>query len=438
MNRIAIIGAGISGLSLGWFLQKYAPGAVEISIFDAQERVGGWLHTVERDGQLFECGPRSLRTRGSGRAILDLIEDLGIGEEVITASQASKSKYLVHKGQLAPVPSSLYSLITSSFGRMALKACLKDVFSKKGPSEDESVASFFERRFGSSILSRCIDPLVAGIYGADPSSLSIQSCFRDIYEKEQAYGSVVLGSLFTPRQKGPCPMISFKEGIGYLPRMLAKKLSARVHLGSSIDAIREEGEKVVLHTGEQRHTFDALFCAISPHALSRLLPIDLLQATPMTSFVTVTVGWYESHPIPDAFGFLCPSSEDNKLLGVVFDSSVFPQHNMRYKTRASFMFGGQRASAISCFTDADMLSLAKEAAIKYIGIKAPFDDAVIFRANQAVARYPVGHTENVRRIEKQLGRRIKLVGTGFYGVSVGDAIASAKRQAIDFLRLQKK
>src|SRR5690349_18000100 len=65
-QKIAILGAGISGLSLAWFLNKKAPGAFDISIFDSKNRVGGWLHTIEQNGQLFECGPRSLRTAGSG------------------------------------------------------------------------------------------------------------------------------------------------------------------------------------------------------------------------------------------------------------------------------------------------------------------------------------------------------------------------------------
>ncbi|MBS0656182.1 MAG: protoporphyrinogen oxidase [Verrucomicrobia bacterium] len=438
--KVAIIGAGIAGLSLAWFLQQNSS-TLDISIFDEKERVGGQLYTLEKNGQRYECGPRSLRTKGAGKIILDLIEELGITEEVIEAREESRTRYLVHKGALEPVPSSLYALCSSSLGRMCLKACIKELFIPRGRQDDESVASFFERRFGRSMVSRCIDPLTYGIYGADPHSLSMQSCFGSIYEKEKKFGSVVLGALLSPRQKQSKKqsnvMISFKKGVGFLPQVLASKLCATFHLGTKIDAIVEEASHVLLSSGGKQCAFDALFVAISPQALSTLLPLDQLKAIPQTSLVTVSTGWHDVHALPDAFGFLCPSSEDDKLLGVVFDSRVFPQHNQLFKTRISLMFGGERAPAISCFRDEDLLSLSEDAAIKYLGIKAPFDDAVVFRARDAVARYPVGHAANVDYIEKRLGARITLLGAGFYGVSVGDAIASAKRVATDFLRLQK-
>lgn len=424
-KRIAILGAGISGLALAWFLQKRFGSSLDITLFEANDRVGGWLHTERQNGALFECGPRSLRA--SCPELSELINDVGLTDQLIYASNFAKTRYIVHQGKLEALPNSLRSLFSSKLGRKILFACLREPFAARANTHDETVASFFERRIGKKATATFISALTAGIFAARPEELSMRSAFHALWEKEAQHGSLIKAALFSKRRPKACSF-TFRDGIGSLPKAIGCQLKATILLNQQVTKIEEKQDEVLVQSAR----FDHLFSTICPEHFANLLaPFDSSLCIPTTSLVTVSVAAKEANSVPAGFGFLCPEAEDPILLGVVFDSSLFPELNGAYKTRLSFMMGGSKAPNMLDFSDDVLLAYTHEFAEKYLLITKPFDEYLIKRAPSAIARLPVGHFRTLQQLEEQ-SRRITLLGSGLYGVSVGESVASACKIARNF------
>jgi len=406
MKKIAILGAGITGLASAYYLQKEQ---IDVTIFEKNDRVGGWLNTISHNDALFECGPRSIRS--SSKELMELIDELGLTP---IATQAKK-RYIIHQGKVEALPSSLKGLFTTKLGRTMLGALVRELFSSKEQLDDESVASFFSRRIGKPATDIFINALCAGIYAASPDKLSMRSCFTALWEHKK--------SLLRYKSKGNMESFSFKGGIKELPDALASKLEGKICLNRAVSKVYEQDDKVVVD-GE---AFDYLFSTIAPASFAKMVPQGHPLAAisvPATSVVSISLAYEEPISIPDGFGFLCPEQEDSKLLGALFDSNLFREHNGSYKTRLTLMLGGSRAPDMGAFSDDVLLAYAKDALKKYLGIAVKPDFHHIVRAESAIAAYPVGHYRTCQQLEEYAGK-IRLLGSGLYGVSIGDSVTSA-------------
>lgn len=423
-QKVAILGAGISGLSAAWYLQKHFKNDCQITIFEASDRVGGWIHTLEQEGALFECGPRSIRT--TTVELADLIVELGLRDQICFCSNAAKKRYIAQNGTLQALPSSLLSLVGSTLGRKLLKSFLREPFISRSFLDDESVQSFFARRMGKGATDTFIGALTAGIYAANPSELSMRSAFPSFWQKEKQHGSLVKAALFA-KSSAKGRSFSFKGGLSVLPKTLAAKLHASILLKTPVRGIVEENDKVIVQT-KTSEAFDFLISTIQPATLSHLLPasdpLRELLDIPQTSLVTVSLAYREDLLQAKGFGFLCSLQEDPLLLGVVFDSSVFPEQNGPFQTRLSVMMGGSKAPHMVDFSNEALYAYAHSFVHKYLAIIDKPAFQFVVRAPSAISRYPVGHYRTIECLEKQK-RRIQLIGSGLFGVSVGECVASA-------------
>ena len=110
MHRIAVVGAGISGLSHAWFLKKNLPDS-EITIF-AGGRVGGNIATEIHEGATLEPGPDSYLDRSG--LFNQLIADLGIKEALLFEQKRSAKRFVLKEGFLVSAPKSPLGIITTS------------------------------------------------------------------------------------------------------------------------------------------------------------------------------------------------------------------------------------------------------------------------------------------------------------------------------------
>lgn len=405
MKKIAILGAGISGLALAYFIQKRFGDAVDCTIFEKTSTVGGWLKSVEQNGAIFECGPRSIRS--SSKEFDAMLQDLNLTP--LFASPDAKKRYIACDGVLQAIPSSLIELFSSKLGRKMLLALTRSFFYSKASCDDETVESYFSRKMGKGASDTFISALTNGIYAARPDELSMRSSFPTIWQK----GSL----LFAPSRS-----FSFAEGMQILPKRLAERLS--IHLNCPVHTIEEQEDKVIVDS----HEFDYLISTIQPSQLNHLLPendpMRPLLAVPTTSLAAITLAYKASQDIPEGFGFLCTQSEDAHLLGILFDSNVFPEQNGGYQTRLSIMLGGTKNPEMLSYSDDVLAAYAKESVKKYLKIEVLPDFCHITRAENAISRYPVGHYRTLEALSKQK-RRITALGSGLTGVSVGDCISHA-------------
>lgn len=403
--KIGIIGAGITGLALGWFLKARFQNNITLKILEKSDRAGGWISSSSTSGFLFERGPRGIRPKGKGEATVELIKALGLENKVV-ASKAS-SRFLLQNGKLAsPLSFSL------------LPCLLKDLVAPRGDPFDESVAAFCRRRFGNIIDSH-INPLCSGIFAQDPEELSVSACFPSWKEAEKKSRSLLLHALFQKRKKTPS-LISFKEGMQTLPDRLKMALEKELIFNEEIVSINCPKQEIQVKSKKgTEFGFDHVFIATNPSFLVRTLP--------SVSLVVVNFG-FSSQVLPkQGFGYLVPKKEKEDILGVVFDSAVFPDQNLSpEETRLTVMM------KMIDLEDSKIFSLAESALARHLGITKSADAKEIFRAPNAIGRYNVGHLDKVseiQRLAKKVAPNLHVLGAYLDGVAVNDCISIAKNVA---------
>lgn len=437
MKRIVILGAGISGLSLGWFLKQRFGSEIELTILEQSDRVGGWIQTVLESGFLFERGPRSCRAYGSGIATLQMVEALGLQKEVILPSRASSIRYIWEEQQLRRLPNSMFSFFRSPFFKEICKAFWRDLRAPVTEGEDISISAFVEHRFGKAMADRLFDPLTTGIYAGDIRALSMRSCFPPLFEAERRSRSVLWGMLTRPRVRvDHSPFIksvqraglfSFKKGMQTLTDRLANELAPHISLNSRVENLRISADHV--------------YSTLSAPALSVLVDDEhlkgLLDQMTSTSVATVNLGYSKSVLEKEGFGYLIPTKERSSILGVVWDSSAFPQQNrLSEETRLTVMMGGAHEPDFARYRPQDFEQRALEAVKEQLGIMAPPCAVVTSIASQAIPQYTVGHSDRVQQIEERVNVNypgFTLHGSSFHGVSVNDCIARSEILSEDLL-----
>lgn len=408
-KKVAILGAGISGLSLAWFLKKKG---IACTILEKESRPGGWIRTANHEGNLFEWGPRSLRANDAATT-LSLIEELGLSKDILYSSPESKIRYILRKGKLEKLQLSLN----------LLPAFARDLFAKRSEKSDESVHEFFERRFSKIVADHFVDPLIKGIYAGDSKELSVCACFPKLWEMEQDSRSLIIGSVRRLFQKkgGIKGILTLKNGMESLVVNLANQLKEGVLLNAEVKELRFFGEGVEINS----KVYDHVISTLPAYSLSALLPKsmlgNLLLKLPFATLGVVHLGYTDAVNPVKGFGYLIPSGEKEAVLGTVFDSSAFPDQNQDLKTRLTVMIGGHH-------TDLELKVLAKQAVAKHLGIKTEPNVLESFTAKQAIPQYPVGFQALLNQIHeaKKEFPHLSLLGTSFYGVSVNQCISTVK------------
>jgi len=200
MNRekkIAVIGAGISGLSSAYWLDK---AGWDVSLFDKNEQCGGTIITEKLDGFLIDYGPNS--TLETSETLSGLIRELDIEEQKVYGSEESNNRYIIRDGQLHALPMTPLSFLkTKLFSGRAKLRLLKEPFIKPSSGSDISLAELVKYRLGQEFLDYAIDPFVAGVYAGDPETLSTAAAFPKLLALEREYGSFIKGAVKGKRKQ---------------------------------------------------------------------------------------------------------------------------------------------------------------------------------------------------------------------------------------------
>uniref|UniRef100_A0A668UBP0 Protoporphyrinogen oxidase n=1 Tax=Oreochromis aureus TaxID=47969 RepID=A0A668UBP0_OREAU len=406
MRTVAVLGGGIGGLAASYYLCK-SPQVTKVILLEASSRFGGWLWSTRRsDGAVFEHGPRGIRPAGAvGSNTLNMVDDLGLGEEILPVSFshiASRNRYLYVNGQLHKMPSGISGIVRTvpPFSRPLLLSIAAEILVNKTKNDDESVHSFVSRRLGKELADIAVDSLCRGVFAGDCRKLSVRSCFPVLYNAEQHRGSIVLGMLLGSGEaqvitRGPLAKRSKKEswaqwslkrGMQSFPEAIAEYLqqSGRVqlHKEAVVKQIDPSASGWQVHLEDGVISADHIISALPAKALSSVLPRScqpLTQQLQDISSVTVAVVnlEYDGSILPVmGFGHLVPSSEDRGLLGVVYDSVPFPQHNRPdgQTTRLTVMMGGawfqEEFGVPEAATAEHLLSRATEAVRCHLGVTA--------------------------------------------------------------------
>jgi len=401
--KIVILGGGISGISAAWYARNKYPNA-EISLLEKSDRLGGWIQTSRGGGFFFEQGPRTFAANRCPH-LLELIREAGVSSQIIYSDPCASRRYLFYKGRLRS---------TSSFLPMLILPLLRELFIRKGASEDESIYDFAARRLGPKVANTLIDPLAAGIYAGDIHKLSIRSCFPFLSRWEQERGSIVLGALFSRNSKKkstPKGLFTLQNGMGTLIREVAMQSKVDIRLETTVEEIRENG----VHANGRFYPADRLVSALSGAAIGQLT--GLWSDFDETDLWIVHFAFHGDTLPKKGFGYLVPSQEGENLLGMVWDSAVFPQQSSSGETRVTLMMRKEN------------IEQAYDVMKRHLGIFAQPIFTSSHWARGAIPQFHVGYGKRLARFQEETKKRfpsLLLIGNYLRGASVDACIGLAK------------
>lgn len=443
---VVIIGAGISGLTVGFFLKK--AGCAPL-ILEADAEVGGTMKSRLIDGFLVEYGPNSaLETTPLFRR---LFEETGISGEVIYANPAASRRYILRGGRLHPLPLHPLAFLRSSLWSFRGKVrVLMEPFQPRGQA-DESVAQFVRRRLGQELLDYAINPFVAGVYAGDPEQLSIRYAFPKVFALEERYGGLILGALRGRKERArrdetakvSAAMFSFRQGMGTLPRALASYLSEKIRLKTTARALSfSEGRFLVAAESEGKvETIPADIVVVCTPAyraaelvrgLSESLA-ETLARIPYPPVAEVVFGYrQEQMGIPlDGFGFLVPEKERRRLLGTIWNSAIFPDRAPSGFVELTTFVGGARSPELVRLSDRELIEIVAGELAEIMKIVGRPEFVHITRWDRAIPQYTLGYGRVLEALEEAQQSYPGLYFVANYrgGIAVGDCVRSARATA---------
>nr|XP_039248289.1 protoporphyrinogen oxidase-like [Styela clava] len=496
-SRIVVLGGGVSGLSSAYYLArgllrrnvKYDITLVE------KNKLGGWMQTENfgEDGPVFELGPRSLRTAGFvGMHSLILASELGLEDDMIAVGaneSANINRFLYVDKSLHKLPNSLKSMFNASppLTKSLLMTFIKGMAFRSTPEDAETVYDILLSRFGEEVTKYHADAFVRGIFASDIKELSMKAAFPILWEKLKPKNSRIprkpkLSELVINNQeilqypitgkirKEQWTQWSLDGGLANLINALEKNCQEKdVNIMKNTEAkeliMQENGKFTVKIESKETESqekveeiftdIDQVISALPAHELSKVLrksngngiseDQEILQniGTQLKEIKSVDVGVvnleFNNDPedlLPDlGFGHLVPSCEESKVLGIVYDSCVFPRHDRKgaRTTRLTCMMGGSWFNEL--FGDAehvnvhDLEQAALESVAEQLGITADPRNIVSKLCRNCIPTYRVSHTDLVESMEDTLKENeipLHLGGASYWGVSVNDCIYNSR------------
>jgi oxygen-dependent protoporphyrinogen oxidase len=440
--RIAIVGAGITGLATAWRIERLHKDA-DVTVLEASDRAGGNIRTEKSGGFVLEAGPDSwVTTKPEAGA---LAKELGLERELVDTIEENRRVYValgrelhaLPEGLVLGVPTRIAPLVsTKLFGWDAkLRMALEPLVPKKAwhDGDDESIAAFFTRRFGDELTDRLAAPLLGGIFAGEASELSVRAAFPQLVEMERKFGSLTRAMRSAPARKpGGSMFRSLREGMQRLVEQLSESLqSTHIRTHAPVRSLQRDGTGWLLG-GEK---FDRVVLTTPAYVLADLLrPLDAELADGFgelryASTATVLLGFERSdvkHPL-DATGFLVPRSLGRPLLACTFASSKWPNRAPPGHTLLRAFFDDRVLDR----SDADLVELAHGELARFLGA---LGEPRITRVNRYVRASPqpmLGHVERMQKLHAQLERHpgLHLAGNGYDGSGIPDCIKQADRAA---------
>jgi oxygen-dependent protoporphyrinogen oxidase len=464
-EKVVIVGAGISGLACAHYLKKRG---IPSLVLEASDRPGGVIHTVRRNGFVFEIGPQFPRFPAS---LMQVIRDLHLEAEFIAGDSRAK-RYIFRKGTLHDAPLSPLAFLRTPL--VGFKSKLRMVSEPFGyshpPDEEESLADFVLRKFDVSILDNLVDPFISTVFLGDPRKMGMLSAFPALVDWERRRGSLFRGALIARKSKqgalnrngmpkpGPgkhsmsvtdsLPTLgSFQSGMGALPEALATELEDTVRYNIRISSISETAAEPGASASHWRLTLgdrepivaEHLVLAVPAYVAASLLAPTAQQTSSLLHAIEyapicVVCSAYAGSQITnglDGFGFMVPRREGLHTISTFWNSSLFSNRAPAGSVLLTSFAGRDANDALYTMPDQASAQTIESENAKILGISGEPLDRVVWKDSYALPQYNVGHVRLVSQITESLRTRpnLHLAGNFLTGRSIGDCLDLASRVA---------
>ena len=436
--RIAVIGGGISGLTIAFrLLQKGA----EPTLFESEPRTGGVVGSKKENGFLLESAVNGFLS-GTGRGGHELCEELGV--PLAQAGEGAKRRWVFRGGKLRELPTGLGSFLSGDFLSLFGKGrLLLEPFARAAKEQDESVADFFRRRLGKHVISTLVDPFVTGVFAGDIEKLSIAAAFPRLVELDRR-GGFLRGRKKKEKGTGKRRLAAPADGVEALIKALTATLENRISCGARVENLSVMADQKVAIAIESREpeTFDSAVVAVPAYEASKLFKDspkiqEHLNAIPYVPIAIAYLGFKKKDVAhsTDGFGFLVAPGEPKRILGCVFESAIFQGRAESDTVWFRCIFGGARDPSVASLSEEELIALATKELADVLGAKNPIFTRTKFWP-RAIAQYHLGHLGLIAEVEKLAhAQKAILAGAAFHGVAFNDCIAGADKAATDALAL---
>jgi len=464
-----VVGAGLSGLACAFRLKQMG---VPCLVLEAEDRPGGVIATVRRDGFLFESGPQCPRFPPS---VWRLVRDLNLENEFVAGDRKAK-RYIFQDGRLHLAPFSPRGLLgTRLLGVKSKFRLLTEAFgSSRPPAREESLADFVQRKFGPEVLDRLVDPFISTVFFADADKMGVQSAFPALVDWERNYGSLVRGAIAARKAKreaqGGAPVRgarssvngnslhvtealpasgSFQAGMARLPERLAEVLGEDVRYHCEVRFVQkaqqhakggEPGWRVGLSAGETilaARLILAVPAYVAGHFLADAAPelaseLRAIDYAPVRGLSCAYNRSQVAHEL-EGFGFMVPRRERFSTICTFWNSSLFPQRAPEGQVlMTSFVRSAVQGDA-QAVSDGQLAHHVQTENAKILGIRGAPVDRMFWSNLRALPQYSVGHAQRVAEIRDLLRALpgLHLSGNYLKGRSIGDCVDLAFQTAED-------
>jgi len=461
-----VIGGGIAGLSAAYYALREVrkrQGDIQISILDKAGYWGGKIFTERVDGFVVEGGPDTfIVTKPWG---MQLCRELGLEDRLHGTNPENADTFVLHDGELEPLPEGLTMMVPSRFMPMIQTDLLSwpekmrmgmDFFIPPAdPDGDETLGNFVSRRLGRAAYENLIEPLMSGIYAGDGDELSLMSTFPYLRELEQEHGGLIKGALAVRRKRAKArqqpsgngrssgifrtPTTGLAEITEALVAEL-KKGGVQLLTGMNVKSlIREESHYQLKVNGGRDIRTDGVILAtpafITGHILEDEDPAlaQSLQNIPYVSTATVSLAYNKGDlPRPlNGRGYVIPREEGREALACTWTSSKFPHRAPDDQALLRVFIGRAGQEKDISWTDDYLLDVARREIASTLSIETEPILSRVYVWEKAMPQYNLGHQQKLSSINRALRSfsAVALAGNGYSGIGIPDCIHSGQEAA---------
>ena len=443
--NITIVGAGISGLSAAFELQK---SDFEVTLLEASERLGGKILTNEIEGFNIDAGPDSFLTRDP--EMRELCFALGVGNELVPPTGKPAKVWVdgemhsLPKRHFLGVPLDLdeleeLSLLTEEgIKRAKLDLTLPD----NEPKEGETVGSLIRRRFGDEVMDRLVGPLLGGINAGDADDLCLESGVPQLFNASQGNFSLVrsIQDFLKNQNRDPTSpvFLTHPDGLQKVVKRLEQEIDSNIRRNERVKSVEILDNSIVIK-GSQEYQTDAVILCIPAFTAAKILhdscpnTSNLLAGIQYASMAFITFAFNKADvPQFNGSGFLV--GRDENLLTTACSLTSEKWAHLENDDTVFLRL------SVGRFGDTDALDMEDNTLIERLkvelatltGIKADPVATRVTRWPNSFPQYELGHGKKVSAIRQQAASEMPgmfLAGSPFKGIGLSACIRDGINQA---------